>query len=252
MHPLVLSRMRDESVMIGDDVQVTVLDIRGDKVRLSITAPKETSVHRKEVYEAIRQVGGKLKASDPAEQLRLSKVLYDPQHVAAVQATRAQAAIRPASLDDLITINDIYNWYVPRSTCTYQEEDETIESRREWLDHKRAKGFPVTVAEVDGQIVGWGSLGTYRERSAYRFTVENSVYVRHDMHGRGIGSALLADQIARGKACGYKTIIAGIDAEQSASVKLHAKFGFTDAGRQKEVGFKFGRWLDVVFMQLML
>lgn len=249
---LVLSRMKGDAIMIGDDVTVTVIDIRHDKVRLQVDAPMNLSVHRKEVYDAIRLTGGKLKATDPTERRILNDVLHDPQHIAASEATKAQATIRPAVADDLIAINDIYNWYVPRSTCTYQEEDETIESRRAWFEQKLDKGFPVTVAEQDGAVVGWGSLGTYRERSAYKFTVENSVYVHHDMHGRGIGSALLADQIARGKACGYKTIIAGIDAEQAASVKLHAKFGFLDAGRQDQVGYKFGRWLDVIFMQLML
>lgn len=161
-------------------------------------------------------------------------------------------SIRPATEADLVAINDIYNWYVPRSVCTYQEEDETIESRQRWFAEKQNKHFPVTVAELDGRIVGWASLGTYRERSAYRFTVENSVYVRHDLHGRGIGKALLADSIERARAAGFKTIIAGIDAEQTASIALHRRFGFVDAGLQRQVGFKFGRWLDVLFLQLML
>jgi phosphinothricin acetyltransferase len=98
-------------------------------------------------------------------------------------------------------------------------------------------------------VVGWGSLSGYRERSAYRFTCENSVYVRHDLHGRGIGSALLTDLIERATLLDYRSIIAGIDGEQTASIALHAKFGFVDCGRQVKVGFKFERWLDVVFMQ---
>ena len=159
--------------------------------------------------------------------------------------------IRLATADDLAAVNDIYNWYVPRSTCTYQEEPETMEARRAWFAHHGPR-HPVTVAQLDGEIVGWGSLSDYRERSAYRFTCENSVYVRHDTQGRGIGTALLADLIARARALDYRTIIAGADAEQTASIALHRKFGFVECGRQIRVGFKFGRWLDVVFMQLML
>ena len=159
--------------------------------------------------------------------------------------------IRLATADDLAAVNDIYNWYVPRSTCTYQEEPETMEARQAWFAHHGPR-HPVTVAQLDGEIVGWGSLSDYRERSAYRFTCENSVYVRHDTQGRGIGTALLADLIARARALDYRTIIAGADAEQTASIALHRKFGFVECGRQVRVGFKFGRWLDVVFMQLML
>ncbi len=163
---------------------------------------------------------------------------------------REPVSIRLATPQDLTAINDIYNWYVPRSTCTYQEALEPIDGRRQWFAaHQANPRHPVTVADDGGQIVGWGSLSGYRERSAYRFTCENSVYVRHDMHGRGIGSALLADLIERAKALGYRSIIAGIDAEQAASIALHAKFGFVDCGRQISVGYKFDRWLDVVFMQ---
>ena len=159
--------------------------------------------------------------------------------------------IRLARESDLVAINDIYNWYVPRSTCTYQEEHETMEDRRAWFA-RHGQRHPITVAERDGQVVGWGALSDYRTRSAYRFTCENSVYVRHDLQGQGIGSALLADLIERAKALGYHSIIAGIDGEQTSSIRLHARFGFVDCGRQKQVGFKFNRWLDVVFMQLML
>lgn len=159
--------------------------------------------------------------------------------------------IRLATPDDLRAINDIYNHYVLTSTTTYQEIPSTDAERLTWFT-QREPGHVVTVATVDGQVVGWGSLGTFRTRSAYRFTVENSVYVRHDLHRRGIGSALMIDQIARAKEAGFRTIIAGIDAEQHGSIALHARHGFVEVGRMKHVGLKFGRWLDVVFMQLML
>jgi L-amino acid N-acyltransferase len=161
--------------------------------------------------------------------------------------------IRLANANDLIAINDIYNWYVPRSTCTYQEELEPIEARQRWFEaHQRNPRHPVTVALSNDEVVGWGSLSSYRERSAYRFTCENSVYVRHDLHGHGIGSALLADLIERANALDYRSIIAGIDGEQSASIAMHAKFGFVECGRQVAVGYKFDRWLDVLFMQKLL
>jgi phosphinothricin acetyltransferase len=159
--------------------------------------------------------------------------------------------IRPATESDLVAINDIYNHYVLHSTCTYQEEPETLESRRQWFSRHGAE-HPVTVAEMHGQILGWGSLSSYHARSAYRYTAENSVYVHPEHHRRGIGSALLQDLISRARVLGYHAIIAGIDGEQTASVALHVRFGFEKVAHLKQVGFKFGRWLDVVYMELIL
>lgn len=150
-----------------------------------------------------------------------------------------------------MAINDIYNYYVLHSTCTYQEEPELIEDRRRWFGH-HGERHPVIVAVADGQVIGWGSLSAFHARSAYRHTVENSVYVHHEHHQRGIGSLLLEDLIARSRGLGHRVIIAGIDGEQTASVALHEKFGFEKVGHLKQVGFKFGRWLDVIYMQLSL
>lgn len=160
-------------------------------------------------------------------------------------------AIRLATESDLARINDIYNHYVSHSTCTYQDEPESIEDRRDWFNHHGEK-HPVTVAEANGQVVGWGSLTPYHARSAYRFTVENSVYVHHQHHRCGVGSALLQDLIVRARTLGHRAIIAGIDAEQNPSVFLHAKFGFQKVGHLRQVGFKFDRWLDVIYMELLL
>jgi L-amino acid N-acyltransferase YncA len=159
--------------------------------------------------------------------------------------------IRLARRDDLPAINDIYNHYVAHSTCTYQETPEALASREAWFD-RHGPAHPVTVAEVDGVIVGWGSLSPFHPRSAYRFTVENSVYVHHAHHRRGIGEALLVDLIARARASGHRSIVALIDADQPASVGIHAKHGFAPAGHLRQVGYKFDRWLDVVHMQLTL
>jgi phosphinothricin acetyltransferase len=159
--------------------------------------------------------------------------------------------VRPASESDLAAINDIYNHYVLRSTCTYQEEPEPLEARRQWFHH-HGDQHPVIVAEVDRQVVGWGSLSAYHARSAYRYTVEDSVYVHHQQHGRGIGSLLLQELIVRARKTGHRAIIAAIDGEQAASVALHAKFHFDKVGHLKQVGFKCDRWLDVIYMQLSL
>jgi len=159
--------------------------------------------------------------------------------------------IRSATPADLAAINDIYNHYVLHSTCTYQEEPQPLEGRREWLA-QRGPGHPVTVAELEGKVVGWGSLSAFHSRSAYRRTVENSVYVHHQHHRRGIGSLLLSDLIERARVLGHHCIIAGIDAEQKASVALHTRFGFGHVGRFEQVGFKLGRWLDVIYMELVL
>jgi phosphinothricin acetyltransferase len=159
--------------------------------------------------------------------------------------------LRDATVEDLRRINEIYNHYVVSSTCTYQEEPETLESRLAWFNH-HGPTHPVIVAELGGRVVGWGSLSPFRGRSAYRFTVENSVYVDHAERRRGVGLALMEELIARARSIGYRTIIAGIDADQPGSLALHARLGFEPAARLVEVGYKFGRWLDVVYLQLML
>lgn len=167
------------------------------------------------------------------------------------QLVTTSVTIRPAVESDLSAINDIYNHYVLHSTCTYQEEPEPPEGRRQWFIQHDAK-HPATVADMNGQVVGWGSLSSYHSRCAYRNTVENSVYVHHEHHRRGIGSALLEDLIIRARALGCHAIIGAIDGEQTASVALHAKFHFQKVGHFRQVGFKFGRWLDVIYMELIL
>ena len=167
------------------------------------------------------------------------------------QEISTAVAIRPATESDLVAINDIYNHYVLHSTCTYQTEPETPEAREAWFAH-HGPPHPITVALSGGGVVGWGSLSRFHPRAAYGRTVENSVYVHPDHQRQGIGRAILADLIERAAALGHHTIIAGIDAEQAPSVAIHAAHGFVQVGRLKEVGFKFGRWLDVVYMQKIL
>jgi L-amino acid N-acyltransferase YncA len=162
-----------------------------------------------------------------------------------------QPRIRPAAREDLPAIREIYNYYVRSSTCTYQTEPDTPEERAAWFA-AHGPEHPITVAEERSEIVGWASLSPFHPRCGYRQTVEDSVYVRHDCHRRGIGGALLADLIERARLVGHHAIIGGISAEQTASIILHARFGFVEVGRLREVGFKFDQGLDVIYMQLLL
>ena len=164
---------------------------------------------------------------------------------------KSSCTLRPATVDDLSAINAIYNHFVQHSTCTYQEVPDDLEGRQKWFALHDAK-HPVIVAEASGQIVGWGSLSTFHTRSAFRFTTENSVYVHHAYHKRGIGSAILNELVTSAAILGHHAIMAGIDSEQEGSIALHAKFRFQKVAHLKQVGFKFGRWLDVVYMEFLL
>src|SRR5262245_37628400 len=161
------------------------------------------------------------------------------------------AAIRLARAEDLGRINDIYNHFVLHTTCTYQERPETMDARTAWFA-SHDPDHPVTVAEVDGRVVGWAALSRFHARSAYRFSTENSIYLDPDWHRCGIGSLLLADLIERARAIGHHTIIAGVDSDQPASVAIHRKFAFDEVGRLRQVGYKFNRWLDVIYLQRQL
>jgi L-amino acid N-acyltransferase len=163
-------------------------------------------------------------------------------------------SIRPADDDDLPAINAIYNHYVVTSTTTYDLTPLSLEERQRWFAG-REKIHPVIVVcddSADGKIVGWGSLNVFRSKPGYRFTVENSVYVHPDHQRQGIGSAIIEHQIRQAKELGLHAIVAGIGAEQTASIALHGKHGFIEVARFPEVGRKFDQWLDVVFMQRMI
>ena len=160
-------------------------------------------------------------------------------------------SIRLATEDDLPAINEIYNHYVRHSTCTFQTEDEPLEGRLTWFRQRDAR-LPVTVAEVGGVVVGWGSLSKFKPRAAYDRTVENSIYVAHEALGRGYGRMILEDQLGRAKAIGHRVVLAVIAADQQPSVVLHERYGFTLMGTMHNVGFKFDRWLDVQIWQKQL
>ena len=158
--------------------------------------------------------------------------------------------IRPATRADLPGILEIYNDAVLNTTATYDYEPRTLEHRTQWFEERQREGFPIFVAVDDsGRVAGWSALNPFHARIGYRFTSENSVYVAVDARGRGVGKLLLAPLIEGAKARGLHAIIAAIDAENEASIRLHAGFGFEKVGHFKQTGFKFGRWLDVVYME---
>lgn len=160
--------------------------------------------------------------------------------------------IRPYQIEDTQAILDIINYNIIHSTALYDYSIRSFEQQKAILDDKIKKGFPVIVAEFDGLVTGFGLYSEFRFREAYKFTVEHSVYVNNNFHGKGIGKIVLKELIALAKKQGLHTMIGVIDAENQSSVDFHEKFGFKTVGIIKESGFKFDRWLHSVFMQLLL
>ena len=158
--------------------------------------------------------------------------------------------IRPATRADLPGILEIYNDAVLTTTATYDYEPRTLEHRTQWFEERQRDNYPMFVAvDGTGRVIGWSALNPFHARMGYRFTSENSVYVAADMRGQGVGKLLLAPLIEGAKARGLHAIIAVIDADNEASIRLHAAFGFEKVGLFKQTGFKFNRWLDVVYME---
>jgi phosphinothricin acetyltransferase len=160
--------------------------------------------------------------------------------------------ISNASRQDLPEILAIYNEVIRNSTAVYTEVELTQGSGEAWFDAKIAGGFPVIVARDASGIAGFGSFGEFRAWPCYRHSVEHSVHVRADCRGLGLGRALVIELMGRATAMRKHVMIAGIDADNAASIKLHQGLGFIPVGRFHEVGFKFGRWLDLVFLQCRL
>jgi phosphinothricin acetyltransferase len=157
-----------------------------------------------------------------------------------------------ASRGDLPQILAIYNEVIRNSTAVYSEEEFTPARGDTWFDTKMAHGFPMVVARDASGITGFGTFGEFRAWPCYRHSVEHSVHVRADRREQGIGRALVVDLLARAARMHKHVMIAGIDAENAVSIGLHQSLGFTTVGHFREVGFKFGRWLDLVFMQCIL
>lgn len=162
--------------------------------------------------------------------------------------TEGGVTVRPATEADLEAIRAIYNAEVLGSTATFDEEPRDAEAQRRWLEAHQHP-YAALVAEADGAVLGWGALSPFGARAAYRFTAEDSVYVHADARGRGVGTVLLRELLRAGRERGFRTVVARITAENGASIRLHERCGFVVVGVEREVGYKFGRWLDVVVMQ---
>ena len=159
--------------------------------------------------------------------------------------------LRHATAADLPFIAGVMNHYIATSTCTFHLEPRSPEDYAAWF-RDRTDIHPVTVAELDGDPAGFAYLSPWRPREAYRRSVEGSVYVHPERHRRGVGRALLADLIERARALGHRTLIGGACTEAEASLALQRVLGFRTVGVLNDVGYKFGRWLDVEHTQLLL
>jgi len=160
--------------------------------------------------------------------------------------------ISAAARAQLPEIRDIYNEVIRNSTAVFSDVEVTLEDREAWFDAKRTAGFPVLVAVEPAGVVGFGTFGEFRTWPGYRYSVEHSVHVRADCRGRGVGRALVQALLQEAARMQKHVMIAGIDAQNVTSIALHEKLGFQAAGELKEVGFKFGRWLDLKFMQRLI
>ena len=160
--------------------------------------------------------------------------------------------VRPATHEDLPAIVALYNDAVANTTAIWNDATDDVANRKAWFDARVAQGYPVLVAEDDGAFAGYGTFGDFRPFDGYRYSVEHSVYVTEAARRKGVATALIAALAERARALGKHTMIAGIAADNAGSIALHARLGFVETGRMPEVGHKFGRYLDLVFMQKML
>jgi phosphinothricin acetyltransferase len=160
--------------------------------------------------------------------------------------------IRDAAEDDIPAILAIYNDVIATSTAIYREEPATLDDRREWFNARRAQSYPVLVADDGSGILGFASYGDFRTWPGYRFTVEHTIQIRADQRGRGVGTMLMHALIQRAFEQRKHVMIGGVDAANEASLRFHDRLGFVRAASLHQVGFKSGRWLDLVFVQRIL
>jgi len=164
-------------------------------------------------------------------------------------ATLQLPQLRDATPDDLSGIVAIYNDVAATSTAIFSHKPVTLEERWQWWQTHIAQGYPVLVARDALGVAGFATFGDFRTWPGYRFTVEHTVHVRADGRGRGIGTQLMRALFPRAAALGKHVMVAGVDASNGPSIRFHERLGFSRAGRLREVGFKFERWLDLVFLQ---
>lgn len=160
--------------------------------------------------------------------------------------------IRDATEHDLPAIRDIYNDAVLNTTAIWNEQQVDLANRLAWFSARQAQRYPILVAVEHDEVVGYASFGDWRPFEGYRYTVEHSVYVRSDQRGKGLGPRLMQALIDSAGTCGKHVMVAAIESGNQASIRLHERLGFTTTGQMPQVGIKFGRWLDLTFMQLTL
>jgi phosphinothricin acetyltransferase len=158
--------------------------------------------------------------------------------------------IEDATDDDLPAVVAIYNDVIRTSTAIYRDEPATLDERRAWNEARKTNGYPLLVARTgDAAVAGFATFGDFRPWPGYRFTIEHSVHVADGLRGRGLGTALMQALIVRGTALGKHVMVAGIDADNDGSIRMHERLGFRQTAHLPEVGWEFGRWLDLVLMQ---
>ena len=160
--------------------------------------------------------------------------------------------IRYASKDDCAAIAEIYNHAVLHTAAIWNDKTVDTDNRIAWFEARQLAGYPVLVSEENGVITGYASFGDWRAFDGFRHTVEHSVYVHPDHQGKGIGRTLMKALINEARTLGKHVMVAGIEAQNQASIHLHETLGFVTTGQMPQVGTKFGRWLDLTFMQLQL
>ena len=161
-------------------------------------------------------------------------------------------AIRDALHADLPAIRDIYNDAVLNTTAIWNDQPVDLGNRQAWFSARQAQCYPILVAVEAEKVVGYASFGDWRPFDGFRHTVEHSVYVRNDQRGKGLGPLLMQALIERARACDKHVMVAAIESGNQASIRLHERLGFSVTGQMAQVGTKFGRWLDLTFMQLLL
>ena len=160
--------------------------------------------------------------------------------------------IRDAVEQDVPAILAIYNDVIGTSTAVYRDDPASLADRLEWFNARRAQAYPILVAAGDSGILGFASYGDFRSWPGYRFSVEHSVHIRADERGRGVGTTLMQALIRRAIEQDKHVMIGGVDADNEPSLRFHERLGFVRAAHLRQVGFKFGRWLDLVFVQRIL
>ena len=160
--------------------------------------------------------------------------------------------IRDATEHDLPAIRAIYNDAVLNTTAIWNEQPVDLADRQAWFSARHAQQYPILVAVDNDEVTGYASFGDWRPFEGFRYSVEHSVYVRNDQRGKGLGPLLMQALIARARSAGKHVMVAAIESGNQASIRLHERLGFVTTGQMPQVGIKFGRWLDLTFMQLTL